>query len=365
MRLATKAPEHLVSETSSSFSSADGSLHRPGTPADTPPHHGLDLMPESFVAVAYRRLRYTAAIALSALLFCTLGWAVAAPPPQLAGVSLLAWNNVPLPWHGNALFVALLLAVMLLIATAVSSLLVHPESPHMGLFCALLGMAGLSIRGGTVHMLVEYSQQTGVFNGVSRTLAIECVQWAFILLIAEIFCRLLHKKFFANMHWITRAAPDLAGRSPDEVDPGVARTGLRGGPGAAKPEPESPVNYAIGVLLSVLISGAVAYLLLYVLLQTQAKGQVLFGCFVAFFLSTIAAYLTVPRVPMLPLLLAVLATACAAYLYGMHMPPMYPGHSGFFATRALPIDYMTAGIPGAILGYYTAFRWTLNPPEMV
>src|SRR5205814_886563 len=143
---------------------ANGPMARAGTPADKPPHHGLDLMPESFVAVVYRRLRYTAAIGLSALLFCTLGWAIAEPPAQMAGVSLLAWTNVPLPWHGNPLFAALLLAVMLLIATAVSSVLVHPESPHMGLFCALLGIAGLSIRGGTVHMLVEYSQQVGVFN---------------------------------------------------------------------------------------------------------------------------------------------------------------------------------------------------------
>ena len=68
---------------------------------------------------------------------------MAAPAAEYAGVSLLVWGN-----HG--VVTALVLTLILLAATAISALLVHPDNPHMGLFCALLGMAGLSIRGGDV-----------------------------------------------------------------------------------------------------------------------------------------------------------------------------------------------------------------------
>jgi hypothetical protein len=63
-------------------------------------------------------------------------------------------------------------------------------------------------------------------------------------------------------------------------------------------------------------------------------------------------------------MLAVPLTAACGYLYGMNMQGLYPGEPGFFMARALPIDYISAGIPGAILGYYAGFRWSLHtPPE--
>jgi hypothetical protein len=31
--------------------------------------------------------------------------------------------------------------------------------------------------------------------------------------------------------------------------------------------------------------------------------------------------------------------------------------------RALPIDYVTAGVPGAILGLYWGFAWALGSEE--
>ena len=98
---------------------------------------------------------------LSALFFSTVGWRVAAPLAEWGGVSVMVWAN-----HGivAGMLQALLLALMLGLATAVCSFLVHPDSPHMGLFCALLGIGGLSIRGGTIHMLLEQAEQTGALR---------------------------------------------------------------------------------------------------------------------------------------------------------------------------------------------------------
>jgi hypothetical protein len=313
------------------------------------------LAPESFLAVVFRRTRYTIAVILSAVLFCTLGWQLAAPPPEWAGVSLVAWHN-----HG--IFAALALAIMLLVATAVCSLLVHPDSPHMGLACALLGMAGLSIRGGTIYMLVRFAQQPGgSFAVIAQGLAVECVEWALILLIVESAGRMIHDRFFANTHWIMRTGPELGAALVSNTQEGAVIMGVA--LAVSKFCGTRNLPRRIATPLAMLASGALACLLLYVLMQTQHKGQVLMACLAAFFLSTLLAYLVFPRVPIVALLLTVPLTAAAAYIYGSHAAASYPGHISFFALRALPIDYVTAGVPGAVFGYYAGFRWALHSAE--
>ncbi len=120
----------------------------------------------------------------------------------------------------------------------------------------------------------------------------------------------------------------------------------------------------IAIPLAMVYSGLVAFLLLYILLHTQLKGQVFFACFVAFFLSTFNAYLAFPRVPALAFFVAVLFTAGVGYFVASRYPDsIYPGQGGFFISRALPIDFFALGVPGAILGYYSAVRWSLHSDE--
>ncbi|HEY4328849.1 MAG TPA: hypothetical protein VGN88_03870, partial [Phycisphaerae bacterium] len=65
---------------------------------------------EPFWGVVWRRGRYALAIVISAVLFCWVGWKVAAPPPEWGGVSLATWQS-------QSYFSAFLLAVILLVAT--------------------------------------------------------------------------------------------------------------------------------------------------------------------------------------------------------------------------------------------------------
>jgi hypothetical protein len=324
-------------------------------------HDVSPLGPESFWAVVYRRSRYALAIVLSAFFFCTLGWQVngwviAAPPADWAGVSLVVWLN-----HG--VLAAFFLTFLLLVATAFSSLLVHPDSPHMGMACALLGMAGLSIRGGSIYMLIRYAQQSPHgYAAVSQGLAVECIEWGFIVLIAEVFGRLLHDRFFVNTHWIQRSGTDLGtaliqhGRDPHGTPMGVAVS-------VSKFFRTHDLNRMLAIPLAMITSGVLSFVLLFVLMQTQQKGQVLMACLVSFYLSTLLTYLMFPRTPILPLLLVVPLTAAVAYLYGMNVHLAYPGHVPFFAMRALPIDYAAAGVPGAIFGYYGGFHWAMSTHE--
>ena len=344
--------------TSSLPSGVGASASGPGETGEVAAEEPRHSAGESFWSVAYRRTRYTIGIAAAALLFSTLGWKAASPQPEWGGVSLVIWQN-----HG--LWAAFGLTLMLLAAIAVCSILVHPDSPHMGMFCALLGMAGLSIRGGDIHMLMEYAQIKGKMMEVSNGLAIECLLWGVMVLIGEVFARLLHDQFFANTHWITRSSPDLVIQAmrKERGLPGMAEGVLGGTHTMAKTLRTAKLRRRFAAPLALIVNGAIAMVLLRVFLQSEAKGQVLIGCFISFALSTVLAYLLFSQSPIQAFLLTVPVVAAVGYWYGGRMTGLYPGHAAFFVARALPIDYMCAGIPGAIVGYYGGFRWSLQAHE--
>lgn len=342
--------------------SSPASIGQPPAPPAHPAHHEMfDFSPETFWSVLLRRTRYVVAIAVAALLFSLVGWHFAAPHPAMGGVSLLVWQN--------GLVAALVLAVLLLVATGICSLLVHPDSPHMGLFCALLGMAALSIKGGTIHMLVQYALEPRLhtplpgmtYPRLGQLLLIECIQWAFIVFIAEVFARFLHDRVFSNTRWITRHSPDLPIEALRSHRLAPHGHGLLGhAHGWAKVLQTDKLPRMAAAPLALLLNAALAVLLLKVFLQSEDKGQVLIGLFASFTLSTVVSYLLFSQAPMHAFLLALPVAAGVGYFWGSTVSPAYPGHAGFFMMRALPIDYFTAGMAGVILGYYGGFRWLLN-----
>jgi len=272
-------------------------------------------------------------------------------------VSLLVWSS------GGGLFASLGLVVLLMVVSLVCTLLVHPDSPHMGLFCALAGMMALSVRGGTSHMLMEYAQQRGPagYANTSTVLAMECIQWAILFWIAEMFVRLLHDRFFTNIHWLSRSGPGLTEEALGKF--ATSRTAVGVSLAVSQFLGTTTLRRRIASPLAIIASGLIAFLMLYILLQSQLKGQVFFACYVAFFVSTLLAYVAFPRVPALAFFLAVPLTAAAGYFAGRNDTGIFPGYGGLFITRALPIDFIAAGIPGAILGYYAALRWSLHSDD--
>ena len=317
--------------------------------------------PESFWGIVFRRTRYVFAIAVSAFLFWHIGWRLVAPPAERSGIALLIWPNA------GGVLVAVGLVVLLMIVSAICTLLVHPDSPHMGLFCALVGLASLSIRGGTSGMLVRFAQgdlsskNLDHYATVSVLLAVECVQWAILVLIAEMFVRMLHDRFFANTHWLSRSGPGVTDQAIRKF--GATRSALGVSLAVSQFIGTAKFRRRIASPLAFLTSGVIAYVLLYVLLQSDQKGQVFFACYLAFFLSTLLTYVAFPRVPAVVFFLTVPVTAAVAYFLGRHDMGMYPGSGGAFVTRALPIDFIATGIPGAILGYYAGIQWSLHSDD--
>ncbi len=113
----------------------------------------------------------------------------------------------------------------------------------------------------------------------------------------------------------------------------------------------------VGALAATVLIGGT---LLTIMLRTELKGQVLFACFISFGIAAFAAQQIFPRTAPGPIWAGVPLTALIGFVMAGHSTFAYPGHIGLALARGLPIDYISAGIPGAVLGYYTGLRWQIH-----
>jgi hypothetical protein len=235
-------------------------------------------------------------------------------------------------------------------------------------------MGGLAIRGGTVWTVIWYAQNSVPgserhYREVAQLLGVECLQWGVMIGIAEAFARLLHERFFANTRWMLRSGLDVVTSNLQKNTPGLAVLGMSAV--VSRSLRTDKLEVRLATPLAIILSGVLAAILLGILMQSQLKGQVLMACFLAMYGAAFGAYLAFPRVPALALVLTVPVTAAAGYFYAGTLAPwppagatgVYPGQAYFYMMRALPIDYIAAGVPGAILGYYGAFWWSAHSHE--
>ncbi len=332
-----------VPDTSAGASADAAPVGKAAPASSAAPHAG-----ESFWSVVLRRTRYVVAIVVAGVVFWTAGWACAAPPPAFAGVSLLAWA----PAAG--LVGAVLLTILLLGCIVLAMIITHPDAPHTSLYCALLGLGGLSIRGGGIFMLLDTHQLDHTLPAVFPRLALECLVWAIILIIAEAFTLALHARYFANTLWIGRSGVDPKFFPSRPGGPTLG--GSIGGPTHAESsEDRKPLHAVLANAAAFAVTTLAAMILLALFLKSQEKGQVLFAAFLSFGLAALLANVLFPDSSNWPVWLAVPAAAAIGYLRAP-TTLAYPGHAASAMSSALPIDYLAAGIPGAILGYYTALR---------
>lgn len=304
---------------------------------------------ETFAQISLRRGRYLVAIGLGAALLTTLGWALAHPPADLAGVSLTYWGAAA------AARAAAGLLVLMLGCVAASMAICRGDAPYVGMWCAFLALGGLAIRGGTIRLMLERAQVAGSARQLYLALAMECLIWLVIVLAAEALARGLWRRYFTAHRWLARF-----GMPEDESAKLQDLITLR----EIEPSGISP-NVWRDQGLALLVTGGVAYAVLYFWLQSQEKGQVLCGAFVAFALGAMAARWIAPLARPAMLFAAVPLTAAVGYLLADAAVPnpdriaetrMYPGFGLSTIGRGLPIDYVSFGIAGVVVGYYAAIK---------
>jgi hypothetical protein len=136
--------------------------------------------------------------------------------------------------------------------------------------------------------------------------------------------------------------------------PVAVPVGKKGQPAA---KPQAGVRAQTGMFLAVgLVMAAV---LLLSLMRSGDRGQIIFAMFASFFLASLVAQQLFPRslgglAWIMPFVLAVVFYALGAASVASSDPQAWIRVPDY--ARALPIDWLTAGVSGALAGCWTSSR---------
>jgi hypothetical protein len=227
----------------------------------------------------------------------------------------------------------LVLAVALVVAVLLSTLIAGTIRFDAGLFCGTLGMAALSLRSGRVGDVLRQATPTGS-PAVFIHFALELVVLYALVSVAWSVLWGLHTSGYLKA---------------DEFRDGVEDT-------------DEPLVFKISALA--MQSGVMA-LCMFLLAQTDAKPQAIFAVGVSAFTGALAAYYMYPISPSPWLWVGPLVVGTVGYILAyFNIAPTddlwKTGQLNYAMAplaRALPIDYATAGPAGAILGYWMSRRW--------
>jgi len=222
------------------------------------------------------------------------------------------------------------IAILLLVATLVGTIVAGAVRFEAGLFAALLSLVVISFRCGTMQSVLL---EAGGNESVYISLTLELVIFAAIIFGLWMLLWLLGK---AN------TASDIPPADFDRSE-------------------NTPIDCLTGIVTQIVATGV----FMMFLCQSEAKNQSLASVAIASFLATFIAYKYAPVRPSIwywsgPLIVGLLGYILAAMGQDSNLAIGSP--SGTFAAlaRPLPIDYASVGPAGAILAY-----WMLRKKEVV
>ena len=247
------------------------------------------------------------------------------------------WFNIPIHRGFNAsLFTQpsavsslLVVALAILVSVVISTLVAGSVRTDAGLFCTALGLMAMSIRGGPIRYTL-FDAKSSVFF----TLAVE------LLLLFAVFG--VGWLIVLRMHAMGLARRDDRDFKPNDEDFGQK-------------------------IIATAIQAVATLALVSILCRTDQKAQALASVGVASMVGSIIAVMVAPTRPSIwywpgPLLVGLLG-----YIWASFNPNnMAIGQAvGYFAAlaRALPLDYASAGIAGAMLGYWFGRAWSSEQEE--
>jgi len=271
------------------------------------------------------RLLLLAAIVVSVLVFHFASQLFRVPAyPHYGGVLI---------GESNPIIATVVVAVTLVAAVLLSTLVAGTVRFDAGLFCGVIGMATLSTRSGTVG---DVLRQTAGANSLVIFLhfALELVLlYAFVSIAWSIL-------------WSLHSGGLL---KADEFRDGVEDT-------------DEPLVFKISAFA---MQAGVMALGMFLFAQTDAKSQVLAAIGISSFVGACIAYYMYPISPSPWLWTGPLVVGCAGYIvaYFQVSPTDTLWQTGHLThtlaplARPLPIDYATLGPAGAILAYWLSRRW--------
>ena len=288
-------------------------------------------------------------------IFLSVGWFAMEPEDPLGAVTVLT--------RDGGLLVLLQAAALAGVAAAIATVIAGRYLADVGTFAAAVGLAAVSLRGGTAGtLLVHFADSTTSFERqLALGLALEAIGWFAVMLLAMGVSALVMRWMFAN--------PEGEGLNPDDVRVVAARTltaydaprvgsRLFGVPAERQTRPVDGVKH----LVITLVAGVLYMSILSAGLSNRSiqHGQVCFVVAAAVYLASYTAYRFVPVHSAFWSILAVPLIALAGYTWAgirpavAGLPPNLP--SSHFL-RVLPIQYISVGTAAAL----TMFWYTYKP----
>lgn len=287
------------------------------------------------------KTRVAAAIGAAALLLYTMGWLVARPTdPDLAVTFVRNGKAIAAVWPA--------LAVLTVVAGIIGTVLAGRRLPEAGLLAAAVGVATLSLRGGSMQVMLanegattERARQTFM-----TAMAVDALLWSALMLAAWMA---------VNWAWRWIWQNSEPGGSPED---GSVRSARIPKPVAGPGWPALVVTAVVGVLVIWLTVGRTR-------VATIHRGQTIAAVAAGLYLGAMTArYFTGIR-DVRWYLLAVPSIALTAFLVGYLSSDMSWAQGTVFQyyadlattpphdlARPLPIEYVAVGTAAALAGYW-------------
>jgi hypothetical protein len=306
----------------------------------------------------FEKLRVLAACSVAILLLWTLGWQLAHPSdPGMALTLSRSGARVVAVWPA--------LAVLAAISAAVGTAIIGRRLPEAGVLAAGIGLAAMSLRGGTMQALLGYEAgtQTGTRRALMMSLLLDTVLWTGVMAVAWVAMLMVRRWLWSDM-----AAPVVDAQEVAAASKGApAKKGSP--PSAAGGLKTQAAGYiALGITIVVgliVIWNTVSRTPVAVVQRNQVIASVAGGLFLG---AMAGRYFTGATEPLL-YVLAAPAVAIVAFILGHLSSDMswaqgtiYQPFAALATTpphdlvRPLPVIYLTVGVAAALGGYWTADR---------
>jgi hypothetical protein len=289
--------------------------------------------------------RVAAAVAAAALILYTIGWMVAEPvDPNLAVTFVRSGRAIPAIWPA--------LAALAVVASMIATVVAGPRLPQAGVFAGAIGLGALSLRGGSMQIMLanEGATSQATRQAFMRAMAIDAALWAAIMVAVWIAVAWAYRWVYLNGN-----AGSPAGVPQPEANAAGAKNA-----GKAMPFgwPALVVTGVIGVFVVWLTDARepVASVLRKQTIASVAAGLYLGAMAGRYFtgIKDVRWYvLAVPAVAFVAYLVSYLSSDMSwaqgsRYQYYIYLATT-PPHD---LARPLPIEYIAVGTAAAIAGYW-------------
>lgn len=273
--------------------------------------------------------------------------------------------------EGNAPGILAILLAMAVLAAITSAVTVHSR-PVGSIVAALLGTGGLCMHSPPLKALLWARE--GEFGGLFMGFIFELLALSVGVIVVCLVVGLVRQGIAGiNPRWVWRdplmSDEVAASTSSDSRKSHFAFTnpfaallemiGQRGSPHYGKKR--SALDEAKALAGCLLISAVLAVVLYMILVQSRERGQVLFALLASFTVAVLVAHQASPTSLAGPLLAMPVVLGVVIYLLGMFASTgAVEAHNAWLRVppyaHALPLDWITAGVGGAGLGFWISSR---------